>query len=133
MYPKGKVFVTFYNEIDNNSKKTNVINDKPPLNTPFIEKREDINRSTLYSFNGHFEALQANIADIRFLYKSAAYPKYCLLFVNLFISMIYIYPMKKRSLLPKKMLIFYEDIAKKEWAKCVYKLTVNFNKQPLKN
>ena len=88
MYPKGKVFVTFYNEIDNNSKKTNVINDKPPLNTPFIEKREDINRSTLYSFNGHFEALQANIADIRFLYKSAAYPKYCLLFVNLFISMI---------------------------------------------
>ena len=38
LYLKGEIFVRTYNEIDNNSKKTNIINEKPPLNTPFIEK-----------------------------------------------------------------------------------------------
>ena len=40
LYPKDKVFVKIYNEIDNNSKKTNIINEKPTLNTPFIETRK---------------------------------------------------------------------------------------------
>ena len=102
MYPKDKVLVNIYNEIDNNSNKTNIINEKPPLNTPFIEKREDVDRSTLYSFSGSFEVLQADIAGIRFLGKSAADPKYCLLIVDVFTSMIYTYPMEKCSLLPKK-------------------------------
>ena len=101
LYPKDNVFVKIYNEIDNNDEKTNIINEKPPLNTPFVEKREDLDRSTLYSFSGPFEALQAFIADIRFLGKSAANPKYCLLFVDLFTSMIYTYPMKRLSLLGK--------------------------------
>ena len=35
--PNDKVFVKIYNEIDNNDKKTN-INEKPPLNTPFVKK-----------------------------------------------------------------------------------------------
>ena len=65
MYPKDKVFVKIYNEIDNSSsKKANVINEKLPLNTPFIEKQKDVDRSTLYSFSGPFEALQADIAGI---------------------------------------------------------------------
>ena len=38
LYPKDKVFVKIYNEIDNNAKKTNIINEKHPLNTPFVEK-----------------------------------------------------------------------------------------------
>ena len=74
-------------------------------------------QSTLYSFSGPFKALQADIADIRFLGRSAADPKYCLLFVDLLTSMIYTYPMKKCSLLPKKMLIFYKDVAKKGMGK----------------
>ena len=37
-YPKDKCFVKIYNEIDNNDKKTNIINEKPPLNIPFVEK-----------------------------------------------------------------------------------------------
>ena len=57
--------------------------------------------------------LQADIDDIQFLGKSAADPKHCLLFVDLFTSMIYTYSMKRRSLLTKKMLIFYNDISKK--------------------
>ena len=64
LYPKDKVFVKIYNEVDNNDNKTNVINEKPPLNTPFVEKREDVDRSTLYSFSGPFQVLQADIADI---------------------------------------------------------------------
>ena len=98
MYPKDKVFVKIYNEIDYNDKKTNFINEKPTLNTPFVEKWEDVDRSTVYSFSGPFETLQADIADIRFLGKSAADPKYCLLFLDLLTSMTCTYPMKKHSL-----------------------------------
>lgn len=64
LYPKDRVFVKVSNEIDNNDRKTNIINEKPPLNTPIVEKPEDVDRSTLYSFSGPFEALQADIADI---------------------------------------------------------------------
>ena len=67
LYPMDKVFIKLNNEIDNNYKKTNIINEKPPLNTPFVEKQEDVDRSTLYSFSGPFEALQADITDIQFL------------------------------------------------------------------
>ena len=56
----------------------------------------------------------ANIADIPFLGKSAVDPKYCLLFVDLFTSMIYTYPMKNRKILAKKIAQFYQDIAKKQ-------------------
>ena len=44
----------------------------------FIEKRSDIDRSTLYSFDGPFQLLQADIAYISFLAKSAVDPKFCL-------------------------------------------------------
>ena len=64
LYPKDKVFVNIYNKISNESgKKLVVVNETPPLNTLFVEKREDVGRSTLYSFSGPFEALQADIAE----------------------------------------------------------------------
>ena len=66
MYPKDKAFVKIYNEIDNNDTKTNIINEKPPLNTPFLEKREDVDRPTPYCFSGPFEVLQADIATFDF-------------------------------------------------------------------
>ena len=60
-----------------------------------------------------------NIAYISFLGRSAVDPKFCLLFVDLFTSKIYLYPMKKGNLLAKKMELFYKDIEKKkkDWAK----------------
>ena len=58
--------------------------------------------------------LQADIADIQFLARSAVDPKYCLLFVDLFTSMIYTYPMKTQNLLARKMILFYNDI-KNKW------------------
>ena len=54
--------------------------------------------------------LHADIADIRFLTKSATDPKYFLLLVDLFTSKIFVYPMKNRSLLAKKLGLFYNDI-----------------------
>ena len=111
LYPKDKVFVKVFNELDSDTKKKiSVINENPPLNMPFVEKREDVDRSTLYSFSGPFEMLQADIADIGLLGKSAADPKYCLLFVDLFTSMIYTYPIKRHSLLAKKVQDFYNDV-----------------------
>ena len=46
--------------------------------------------------------LHTDIADLRFLAKSAADPKYCLLLVDFFTLKIYICPMKNRRLLAKK-------------------------------
>ena len=64
----------------------------------------------LYSFSRPFEALQADIAYIIVLARSAVNPKFCLLFVDLLISKIYTYPMKERKFLAKKMELFYKDI-----------------------
>ena len=103
IYLKDKVCVNVYRKLGN---IIIFVNEKTPLTTPFVEIKQDVDHSTLYSFKGPFEVLQADIADIRFLGKSAAAPKYCLLFVDLFTSMIYTYPMKTRNLLARKMAYF---------------------------
>ena len=59
----------------------------------------------------------ADIANVKFLSKSAVDPHYCLLSVDLFSSKIYTYPMKKRSLLAKKMEQFYEETETKRDSK----------------
>ena len=71
----------------------------------------------LYSFNASAQALQADIAYISFLARSAVDPKFCLVFADLFSSKIYTCPMKKRNILAKKMELFYNNIKKKGWAK----------------
>ena len=92
-----------YDNLDKENKKIESLLEKPPLKMQFIEKRSDIDRSTLYSFDGSFQLLQADIAYISF----------CLLFVDLFTSKIYTFPMKTGNLLAKKMEQFYKDIPKK--------------------
>ena len=68
-----------------------------------VVQQQNIDRSsTLYIFEGPFKLLHGDIADIRFLAKSAVDPKYCLFFVFLFISKIHNYPLKNESLLSKK-------------------------------
>ena len=84
-----------------------------PVVTPFISSKNNVDHSTLYSIRKSFELLHADIADTRFLAKSAVDPKYCLLLVDLFTSKVYVYPMKNRSLLLKKLRLFYQDIDKK--------------------
>ena len=114
IYEKDKVFFNMFNNLDKENKKIESLLQKPPLTTQFIEKRSDIDCSTLYSFDGSFQLLQTDIACISFLAKSAIDPKFCLLFVDLFTSKIYTFPMKTRNLLAKKMEQFYNDIQKRK-------------------
>ena len=85
-----------------------------PLSTLFVKKRQNIIRTTLYSFSRPFQALQADIVYISFLARSAVDPKFCLSFVDLFTSKIYTYPTKTRNLLAKKMDLFDNNINKKK-------------------
>ena len=110
LYEKDKFFVNLFNQLEDKKfyRRNNL-----PLVTPFVNKTNNIDHSTLYSIGKPFELLHAGIADTRFLAKSAVDPKYCLLLVDLFTSKIYVYPMKNKSLLRKKSKIFYEDIKQK--------------------
>ena len=49
-----------------------------PIKTTFCEKRNDIDRSTLYSFDCPFQLLHVNVSNLKLLGKSATDPKYCL-------------------------------------------------------
>ena len=62
-----------------------------PIKIIFVEKKDDIDRSTLYSFDGPFQLLHADVGNLELLGKSAVDPKYCLLFVDLFISKVYVF------------------------------------------
>ena len=79
-------------------------------------------KNRLFSIQSPFDLLHADIANIKFLAKSAVDPIYCLVFFYLFTSKTYTYPMKKRSLLAKKMEQFYNDIEKKRDLNKVMKL-----------
>ena len=99
-YEKDIIFLRLYNTIENVNLDEK---EEIPTFVPFIENKKDIDNSTLYSFNGPFQLLHADIADIRSFSKSEADPHYCLLFDDLFTQKIYTFPMKKRNLLKKKM------------------------------
>ena len=109
-YDKDKVFVNLYDQLEDKNiyKNNNLLLDKS-----FVNKRSNIDHSTLYSIRKPFELLHADIVDLRFLAKLVVDPKYCLFAVDLLTSKIYVYPMKNRSLLAKKLKLFYEDIKQK--------------------
>ena len=73
-------------------------------------KKDDIDRSTLCSFDGPFQLLHASVGKLEFLGKLATDPKYCLLFVDLFLPKIYVYPMQSRKSIFNKMEIFYKKV-----------------------
>ena len=75
----------------------NVFNDnKVPTRTDYVEERE-IDRSTLYSFDGPVQLLHADIGNLEFLGKNATFPQYVLVTVDLFSSKVYTYSMKSRK------------------------------------
>ena len=84
-----------------------------PIKAEFVQKNHDIDRSTLFSIQAPFDLLHADFGNLRFLGKSAADPKYCLLLVDIFTSKIYVYGMKNRSLIPLKLETFYKEVANK--------------------
>ena len=129
-YTKDNVFVNLYNQLED--KNFYQKNNNLPLVTPFVNKRSNVDRSTLYSISKPFELLHANITDLRFLTKSAVDPKYYLLILDLFTSKIYIYPMKNRSLLAKKLNLFYSDIKNKRTGKMRLQTDLEFNQNQIK-
>ena len=108
---KDIVFVDIYNGLENKR----FLPEKVPLNAPLVKKKKkNIIRTTLYSFSILFEALQADIAYINFLARSAVAPKFCLLFVDLFTSKIYKYTMKKNKYFIKKKMELFHKLRKKK-------------------
>ena len=68
-----------------------------PRRLDYVEKRQ-IDRSTLHSVESPFQLVHADIGNLRFLGKSAAHPKYCLVAVDVYSSKVYVYPMRSRDL-----------------------------------
>ena len=130
-YEKDIIFLKLYNQVENVNleEKEDIV----PVFMPFVENQRNIDRSTLYSFNGPFQLLHADIADLRFFSKLAADPHYCVLFVDLFAQKIYTYPMKKRSLLKKKMEAFCEEVSLKRKEKMRLKTDLEFQQNEIKN
>ena len=112
-YMRDRVFVNTYKNLKDKNFKLY----KAPITTPFVEEKSNLDRSTLYSFKGPFELFHGDIADIRFLAKSAVDPHYCLVLIDLFSNKIYTYPMKKRLYLANKLEKFYEDTFEKRKGK----------------
>ena len=70
--------------------------DKAPTRADFVDKKE-IDRSTLYSFNGPFQFIHADVGNVEFLGKNATFPQYVLVIVDLHSSKIYTYSIKSRK------------------------------------
>ena len=70
--------------------------DKAPARADYVEKRE-IDRSTLYNFDGPFQLLHADVGNLEFLGKNATFSQYVLVIVDLFSSKIYTSWMKSRK------------------------------------
>ena len=116
LYKRHKVFYKYY--LDSEDK--NVLYEsgkkkaKIPFYTPFAEQRKDTDQSSaLYNIKAPFELVHADVADIQLFSKLAFDPKYCLLAVDLFNSKTYVYPIKSKNLLARKLELFYQDIQPK--------------------
>ena len=110
VFPKDEVFVNLNKKLEDKNFKQK---DSLSVVTPLTNLKSNVDHSTLHSISKPFELMHADIADTTFLAKSAVDPKYCLSLVDLFASKIYLYPMKNRSLLARKLKFLYEDIKKK--------------------
>ena len=79
-YEKDKVFYKIYIRLedqeiiyDDNEEKERI-----PFYTPFIEQKQDIDRSsTLYSLNNPMQFFHADVADILFFFKICRQSKVC--------------------------------------------------------
>ena len=126
---KDKVFVNLFKQLEDKKfyQKNNV-----PLVTSFFRQKSNVDHSTLYSISKPFDLVHGDIADTRFLAKSAVDPKYCLLLVDLFTSKIYVYSMNNRSLLAKKLRLLYEDIKRKRTGKMRLQTDLEFKQNEIK-
>ena len=108
-YEKNALLLKLILSVDNNLENE----DKTPTRVNFVEKRE-IDRSTLYSFNGPFQVVHADVGNLEFFGKNATIPRYVLLVVDLCSSKVYVYPMRSRKQILHKMKLFYDEVKIKE-------------------
>ena len=115
-YEEDQVSYKLFKKIENDNEDEDVIeeNSKIPFYTPFVEQQKDIDRSSaLYTVNAPLQFFHADLAYLQFFAKSAVDPKYALLCVDLFTSKIYVYTMRTKNNLPKKLEEFYKEIDSK--------------------
>ena len=96
-----------YNIVNLAENKSLFNDNKAPTRADYVEKRE-IDRSTLYSFNGPFQLLHADMGNLEFLGKNATFPQCVLVIVDLYFSKVYTYLMKFRKQILQKMKLFYK-------------------------
>ena len=111
-YDKDQVFYRLFRELERDIDNDDDDDDAElPFNTPFLEQRKDIDRSSaLYSINGPLQLFHADLAYLQFFAKSAVDPKYALVCVDLFTSKVYVYSLRTKNNLFKKMEEFYKEI-----------------------
>ena len=109
-YNKDQVFYKLFKRLESEPVAESD-NEEVPFYTPFVEQRKDIDRSSaLYTVDGPLQFFHADLAYLQFFAKSAVDPKYALLCVDLFSSKVYVYTMRTKNNLPKKMEEFYREI-----------------------
>ena len=72
-----------------------------------MEKRET-DTSTLYSFDGPFQLLHADVGNLEFLGMNATIPQYVLMVADLYSLKVYVYPMRSKKPILQKVKLFYE-------------------------
>ena len=111
-YKKDQVFYKLFKLLEQNEEQKEEQDEQEiPFYTPFVEQRKDIDRSSaLYSINGPLQFFHADLAYLQFFAKSAVDPKYALVCVDLFTSKVYVYTMRTKNNLFKKVKEFYKEI-----------------------
>ena len=109
-YDKDQVFYKLFKRLESEPVAESD-NEEVPFYTPFVEQRKDIDRSSaLYTVDGPLQFFHADLAYLQFFAKSAVDPKYALVCVDLFTSKVYVYTMRTKNNLAKKMEEFYKEI-----------------------
>ena len=73
-------------------------------------KKQEIDRSTLYSFDGPFQLVYVDNGNLEFLGSSATTPRYVLLAVDFYSSKVYVCLMRSRKQIIQKIALFYDKI-----------------------
>ena len=110
-YGKDNLLLKLINLVENDIDQINKTN-QIPTRTDYVEKRE-IDRMTLYNFDGSFQLVHADVANLDFLGKSATVPRYSLLAVDLYSSKVYVYPMRSRKQILQRLNQFHDEIKNK--------------------
>ena len=105
---------------------------KVPIKADYVEKRE-IDRSTLYNFDGPFQLFHADVGNLEFLGKNATFSQYVLVIIDLYSSKVYTYTMKSRKQILQKMKIFHDEVRSKRKGKCMLQADNEFQQVKIKD